>query len=146
MGVGGQHHAPTAFPLEETPSTQHRGQWAGPRAGRSHSPHHDAITLPSSSQSVATPTTLLQPTKRSISLNLYRNSLLFLHVHLISVKVTLKTANTHLFSSCAYVFSATEPNSVEKPSAVNVQFAQSETQKNKYHGFCSSAYHPCICQ
>jgi hypothetical protein len=38
MGVGGQHHAPTALPPEERPSTQHTGRWVGPRAGRSRPP------------------------------------------------------------------------------------------------------------
>jgi hypothetical protein len=33
MGVGGQHHAPTALPLGKRTGTHGIGGWVGPRAG-----------------------------------------------------------------------------------------------------------------
>ena len=64
MGMGGQHHAPTALPLER-PDTHCTGGWVGPRAGLEgcgkSRPHQDSIPGPSSRWRVAIPTALSRP-------------------------------------------------------------------------------------
>jgi hypothetical protein len=65
VGVGGQHHAPTALSLGKRFSTQFRGVQVGPRAGldgcRKSCLHQYSTPGPSCLQQVTIPTTLFQP-------------------------------------------------------------------------------------